>query len=1349
MKIYWTVSQKQKLFTMLQRKNIEFYKNIRSLRERKFLLESQSTSSLFIETSVVDENTQEGDGILEVDNDDSVEEMVDDRVITNEEEKSMEPSVLQIYKHEDLFKKILPEFDILKEIQRYEQNLKLEKYVEDGDVLLHSSLSTTKSQFSRGLSEYFEQTNTFGENRTLLVNFLANTLGGVINLPTSKLISRAPKSRIVEDEITNNDDDDISVSTVEGLFKKTVRCELEKYCSEQSRFFSFDQCVNDCMLYLGKRQNSMQCKSCKKPRFRRCTQRGCKSHGTSLCPHLLNDGSPFKQLHYRPIITMIYDLLSHSKFHHYLNYGRVHRDSTKYSDFMDGELAKGHLTEMNDNFNGWVQQDPDVRGNAIPINLLLSEFYDSGQIFKSYVFDFWPLCIGILNLPPNLCGKVGLSYFLAAVYGGKHTEVEKVLFHDFVCDELRCLYEGIEHDVSGTKYFIQARMVMHILDTKAAEPCMGYQSNSNSNFGCSNCGGVTGIHMGRQCVFLGNRNYLPQLHFLRFFGQTGKCCPASFYNHTIKNQWYLKERFHHLDHKKIYETFFVDNWKIVSDVLNESMTKMKIEREKTSKRIKQSKEDIVASILSTEKVKKEIDKVLTPCDRNEETKQSILNFLFVEESQYAWIHTGEFCFDNIYPLFKKHLYYRHQDYRTRKPYRRVPYMEYLHYARRAAEINSRRKVKKKSHIHGIQGLWYWARLPYADLETQFTWPFVHAISGVVVKVLRLIINDLYKKDQKSAKPFDTASGKPALKIRKVKVYSGKASKKKSQRKNKIDEMSDDDSEDDEDQIDDDDDDDDEDQVDNDDHDQPDIDKSWIPDHKPPHKKRQAPYQVPNKATTDRVQSWLDCVILPPNVSDDWNVSLVSPSSMKIAQKLKMVLCYWDFVMESINIDKAYQKLFRMLGQDLKMLLAVSIDKGKVTYILYCVIETVATWEGMMPTVANSFQLHELVDLPTSIIMYGPPIFVSEFPGERMMNLLKNWKLKANIGGNLSFLKSIMRKEVNHELAKMRQYSKLPDRTDSNFSINSTSKKLMYNGIPFAITHPEPKPSTKANTNTKDLLNEYEVECLCRTLYSEVIRSFKERSDHRNLSPMYRIYNNTELRAHATWVQKLKYMTDETNSKSFMDNDVKVASALLQFRPTFYKEALVYGTHFRSRGSHCREFGAPINNYGGETYSPSNTDTGQWFDKHNTRSWCKFQRGSTAKSKTRYGLLNAFFDVKSIGDPTLDGLLLASMTSFMISTTPGQVERVEREGSFDRHSVYFVALQDILPTQICTIPFLDENKAISIKNNFIEDKMRKYVVSIHDDPKIKPKFYVMILMHPDRLSLQPGVDERPFSKFMFK
>ena len=56
---------------------------------------------------------------------------------------------------------------------------------------------------------------------------------------------------------------------------------------------------------------------------------------------------------------------------------------------------------MKDNFHEWVEQDKDV---AIPINLLLSEFYDSGQLFKSNVSDFWPLYIGILNLPANLRG---------------------------------------------------------------------------------------------------------------------------------------------------------------------------------------------------------------------------------------------------------------------------------------------------------------------------------------------------------------------------------------------------------------------------------------------------------------------------------------------------------------------------------------------------------------------------------------------------------------------------------------------------------------------------------------------------------------------------------------------------------------------------------------------------------------------------------------------------------------------------------------------------------------------------------------------------------------------------------
>ena len=106
----------------------------------------------------------------------------------------------------------------------------------------------------------------------------------------------------------------------------------------------------------------------------------------------------------------------------------------------------------------------------------------------------------------------------------------------------------------------------------------------------------------------------------------------------------------------------------------------------------------------------------------------------------------------------------------------------------------------------------------------------------------------------------------------------------------------------------------------------------------------------------------------------------------------------------------------------------------------------------------------------------------------------------------------------------------PYRNDPYFSINPASKQLIYNGVPFAITHPEPKAFTNP------LLNEYEVEILCNTLYLEVIRRYKDPSD-RNFSAIYRIFTSAEIPANKTWVQKLWYITDNENSMNFCDEDV--------------------------------------------------------------------------------------------------------------------------------------------------------------------------------------------------------------------
>jgi hypothetical protein len=99
----------------------------------------------------------------------------------------------------------------------------------------------------------------------------------------------------------------------------------------------------------------------------------------------------------------------------------------------------------------------------------------------------------------------------------------------------------------------------------------------------------------------------------------------------------------------------------------------------------------------------------------------------------------------------------------------------------------------------------------------------------------------------------------------------------------------------------------------------------------------------------------------------------------------------------------------MFANDMTRLLSHSMAKSEVDNLLYSVIEANGVWEGMMPTGSNSFQVHELIDLPLSFRYYGPPCFVSELPGEQMMKLMKDWT--SSMGGNLSFLKTVMRKQI--------------------------------------------------------------------------------------------------------------------------------------------------------------------------------------------------------------------------------------------------------------------------------------------------------------------------------------------------
>jgi hypothetical protein len=93
-----------------------------------------------------------------------------------------------------------------------------------------------------------------------------------------------------------------------------------------------------------------------------------------------------------------------------------------------------------------------------------------------------------------------------------------------------------------------------------------------------------------------------------------------------------------------------------------------------------------------------------------------------------------------------------------------------------------------------------------------------------------------------------------------------------------------------------------------------------------------------------------------------------------------------------------------------------------------------------------------------------------------------------------------------------------------------------------------------------------------------------------------------------------------------------------------------------------------------------------------------------------------------------------MTSFDYKASPTcEVETIDGKDSLVQ--IYFVALQDIYPTQIGTIPCTADCLAMIKSNTVVAGMMRKYVKSRFDDSRIKLHHNVMILLLPDKLSLQ--------------
>lgn len=1272
--------------------------------------------------------------------------------------------------------------------------------VDDRKIFIEDS-TLTKGTFSRSLLQWCRQNSVTEAGRDDLLNLLQNSLGEKVNLPIRLLTKSTVDNRdkivifrgsnlkfddnhddeghgsvcsssedesmaFQEDKIRDNDcsrsdddeawssnaeeeevhetssnkstphmDDDESVSTCE-LSTETAVSIMDKYDVKTTRFVQIDQCINDCFVYAGDNSVLFSCPICKEIRFRPCTRAMCSGRGRSTsCEHLKTDGVAYKQMFYRPLLLLIVDLLKTPNFVTALNYERKsHTSETKqYADFMDGDVAVDHLSSMDDIFLDW-KQGKEKRNDAVSVKLLLSEFYDGGQLFKNHVSNFWGLMIQILNLPPSYRGKLGIGMFVQAIYAGRHANAEKFLFTDNFVEELIELYHGVEIVISEVRYFIQARLVLHILDTRAAEPLLCLQSTSNSKAGCPICRGVTGVHDGRKCVYIGHRHLLSTEHYLRYLGQSGKCCPEDFYAPHSTHDIQLAESF--LDNHTSFSSSDHTSCKAFENLINKEETKIRKELSRTGKTSTNRSIELKARATAWVAFKdgKHDFSFCEPCNMNPKKLEEIQRFLFLSPDGFKWSHQDEdfnFSGDKINDKrngLRKFLFYRHFDFRPFKVHEKVPYETHLMDAVEARNMNANKKVKD-FHVNGIHDVWSFDRLPYADISKQFTWPFVHSTTGVI-KLLSKIITGQLSEVPVSSTGTNVAKDKFISKSSIIdkrimakenedfvdeEVDEDTVFAKKAKRKKRINEVN-----------------------------------TAFNSYRNVATTEKPPYEA-SKDDIKRCRDWFQCILLPSGLNDDsfqMTGFLLHDGKlgyMKMNQRIKLISSFWELMLLAMTgVADQYKLFYRMIGTDISRLMSLQFSSESIEQLNSDIIESMCLWEGLLPLKTCTFQLHELLDLAKSIPLFGPPMGVSEFPGERAIGAMINRKLHSNTGG-ISFEKKIIEDQINFEMSTMKSFYKSAINDGSykkergpnsslRCKLNSQTGILQYDPIPFSVCHQEVLIDQKKETYGIRF-NEFEMGYLVDTLVLEVEKQFGNFENCEANSSIYRIENKRNRDQYSAY-QWLEYVANGGYFRGLKEEDKMVAKKLISFTPNFFKESYVYGVKFASRGIKFREtrmpqksrYGAAVDEFveGSAECMLSNA----WKIPPHYGSWCRFEQESRAH---KYGQINAFFRIL-VGDLSIDNLIVASITGRKYKTIlKSSMHTVTCRGSLDIDTL-FVATTDIYPTRIATVPFRKDKKVICLKK-------KKFASNCATSDASECEYLYMISLHTDKLSSRPV--HRPF------
>lgn len=1083
----------------------------------------------------------------------------------------------------------------------------------------------------------------------------------------------------------------------EKLIYKSV---IDNYVLPYQNSLRFDICKEGCCVFEGTYKDDVRCFNCQTLRFHPCTQYLCKDNFNERdCRHSLTSRKAISFIQYKPIIPLFIQLIRTKGFIDALYYINKDTQAELLTDVNDGCVMKVHMHEMDLNVRRYANNNKDKQFTNVPI--LLSLFYDGVQVFSTVTSNFWPMVISILNLPPTFRSTVGAGMFMIALFTAiKNTRPEDFLITDCLATEIKKLYNGIFIEIDSKSYFIQARLVMHVLDSPGAAEHLKVHAHRAAG-SCALCNAIHGVVRADLGVkWEGHRGMLEETNFLRFFGQSGLCCPVDY--HTKK---------------EAFIPIFDGNNQTENTIPASQRLNPVIDSN-----IHQTEGKIVP-IQATAQMLKSLNLC---CDVNRSIKENVITAVRTEK--YSWHHS------EIDPKkLKDILFFHHFDLRLRKEYSRRTNDEYVKNAMAVIELKNKQieideakhlqgkhVAERAHHVNGVKGLWSPYAFGYADVEHHVAFEPFHIFYDISKNEIENLKNErvswkqvifcksvlchpcLYpKKIEKKSYDSVSVGGKNIIgNSNTVNEKDTKKDTKDSKDSKKLEKLPN-------------------------------------------------PMWCLSPMTQRVMDSWINALNVPKGYKNHFQVKYVFQRSGKLRgiSHIQFLTVLLNFVMSAATheLHEGYLLYYAMLSSDITALMQHSIKNDQIEKMFYKTAETLGTHEGIHPISECNMIFHQMLDVVNHIPKAGPIRGWWALAGERAMGLMKRFLTK----GGASFEKTVFDRYCKYEQNLLLSSYNFDVTNYDNANTRSEllredmcSTELLPDGTSVLTFSDQNILLQKRKLLPRSFYNYYKTQTEEKQELFSVFASYIEKrtislEDALLKSSFYRIYYfyekhfynkvvvNEEFNTLSSWIDFWIHCIDRQVfphskfdichlnptyelSKSlergiFYSADFATLHGLQsssQLVTAFFTESIIFGNKFNSRGFDCHEkksgrselrYGSHISNM---RYWPDNSNNNlrkNWYKEKHISSWCKFRIKSNRQSYGcepydndsiyMYGQINFFMQIFIPFDPFLNGISLASI-SCRRHIKHDRVDYIlGDDGDSFNPKVKFVPLIDIFSTPI--------------------------------------------------------------------